>query len=248
MKKTIITTIFSAVAALFIAMPAMAATSVSLSPSTINTVEGNNFNMLVMVNPQGVGNYTTKLVFNFPADLMEVTSFNFGDGWMPLTQSGYNLVDNTNGTLIKTGGYPAGYTSGVTFGTISFHAKKSGNGAIKVLSTSVSYDANNNNALGSTLPQTTVAISAIPVAPVKTTPTTPTTPVKTTPVVEQPVTPTTPTVEQPVTQPTSNQASLVSRLVDILNIQVGMVLVIIGLILGFILGYIARMFYKKNGE
>ena len=163
-----------------IAAPAFAATSVSFTPVNVSVRQGQTFTLTIGVNPQGAKNYTAKTELRYPADLLEVKSFTFAPSWMPLSQSGYDLTDNTNGVFIKTAGYPGGVSSPVTFGTVSFLAKKSGNGTIALNSNSFALDANNQNVLASASVQTAVAISAP--TPTPTTPKTPTTP--TTPVVE----------------------------------------------------------------
>lgn len=180
MKKTLLTIILGAFGAMAIAAPALAATSVSFTPVSVSVRQGQTFTLTIGVNPQGAKNYTAKTELHYPADLLEVKSFTFANGWMPLSQSGYDLTDNTNGVFIKTAGYPGGVSSAVTFGTVSFLAKKSGNGTIALNSNSFALDANNQNVLAGASVQTAVAISAP--APVQTTPKTPTT--QTTPVVE----------------------------------------------------------------
>ena len=166
-----------------IAAPALAATSVSFTPVNVSVKQGQTFTLTIGINPQGVKNYTAKTELHYPAGLLEVKSFTFAPSWMPLAQPGYDLTDNTNGVLIKTAGYPGGLSSATTFGTVSFLAKKSGNGTIALNSNSFALDANNQNVIGSATVQTAVAISApAPTSPTPTTPKTPTT--QTTPVVE----------------------------------------------------------------
>ena len=260
MNKQILTIIF-VIGLLFSAVPVMAATSFSFSPTTVNVTEGNNFTVSVASDPYGVANFTTKMVVSFPADLIEVQSFSMGDAWMPLIQPGYNLIDNTNGSLIKTGGYTNGYSSVVNFGTITFHTKKAGTGVIKMGNGSVSYDTNNKNVIGTSSSQVALVVSAIPaittpVKPVVTTPVKPaiTTPVKpavTKPVVEQPVKQ--PVVEQPVVtapveQPVSTQASFLSALGNFLNFRICMlgIFFLFLLLLAFILGYLTRVCIERK--
>jgi len=172
MKKTLITILLGAFGAMAIAAPALAATSVSFTPVNVSVRQGQTFTLTIGVNPQGVKNYTAKTELHYPADLLEVKSFTFAPSWMPLAQSGYDLTDNTNGVFIKTAGYPGGISSAATFGTVSFLAKKSGNGTITLNSgNSFALDVNNQNIIAGASVQTAVAISAP--APVQTTPTTP---------------------------------------------------------------------------
>ncbi len=154
-----------------VAAPALAATSVSFTPISVSARQGQVFTLTIGINPQGVKNYTAKTELRYPADLLEVKSFAFANGWMPLTQPGYDLTDNANGVFIKTAGYPGGVSSSVAFGTVSFLAKKSGNGTIALSSNSFALDANNQNIIAGATVQTAVAIS-VP-APTPKIPTTP---------------------------------------------------------------------------
>ena len=172
MRKSILTTLLGAFGAMVLALPVLAATSMSFTPVNVSVSKGQGFTLTIGINPQGVKNYTAKTELRYPADLLEVKSFTFANGWTALSQSGYDLIDNTNGVFIKTAGYPGGVSSSVTFGTVSFLAKKSGNGIITLNSNSFALDANNQNVLAGASVQTAVAISAPP-APVQTTPTTP---------------------------------------------------------------------------
>ena len=99
------------------------ASTFSLYPTDVNVIAGQTFSVNVAFNPQGVKNYTVKLELKYPANLFEVQSFTFASNWIPLSQAGYDLVDNAGGTLIKSAGYPAGVSSQTTFGTVTFRAK-----------------------------------------------------------------------------------------------------------------------------
>jgi hypothetical protein len=176
-----------------LAMPALAATTASLNPANISVTAGKSFNVTIAVNPQGVNNYAEQLDVNYPANLLEVTAFNLGSNWMALTQSGYDSIDNTNGVLIKTAGYPAGFSGATTFGTITFYAKKSGNGAINITNASQAFEVNSQSSIAGS--GAVFAISANAVAPTQTTEqVTPV--VETTPVVQE-ATNTAPVAVQP---------------------------------------------------
>jgi hypothetical protein len=162
MKKYLLTILLGAFGAMILVAPALAATSVSFTPVSVSVSQGQSFTFTIGVNPQGVKNYTAKIEFHYPADLLEAKSFTFANGWMPLPLPGYDLIDNTNGVSIKTAGYPGGVSSPVTFGTVSFLAKKSGNGTIALSGNSFVLDANNQNALAGASAQTAVAISVLP--------------------------------------------------------------------------------------
>ena len=160
MHKTLIV---SALAVVLFASSASAATFV-LSPARIDTSSGQEFSLYVSVNPQGTKDYTSKVVLEYPASLLEVKSFSFGNSWMALAQPGYDLIDNTAGKLIKTAGYPKGFSNTVVFGTVTFKAKKIGTAYVKVGANSLIYNSSNKNVF-SGLPTAVVGISAAQINP-----------------------------------------------------------------------------------
>ena len=173
-----ITSITAVIAAMLLASPAYAA-MISLSPATISVTKGQNFTVAAVVDSGAAKTYTVKSVVSYPAALVEAVSFSFETGWMPLSMSGYDSVDNTSGTLVKTAGFPAGFAGAKSFGTITFKAKESGTANISVGSASLAYDASSKNALSgpqgaSTATITTTAPPAPTPAPAtSTTPATP---------------------------------------------------------------------------
>ncbi len=96
-----------------------------------------------------------------------MTAFTLGSNWMALTQTGYDLTNNTNGILVKTAGYPDGFSGATTFGTITFYAKNSGNGAIKIGNSSLAFEANSQNVVNGN--GTTFVVSAAAAVTPKTT-------------------------------------------------------------------------------
>ena len=244
MKKILFTISLTALGIAVLAMPVMAVTTVSLSPASVNVVSGKSFNVVIAVNPQGAANYTEKIELSFPADLLQVNSFSFGNSWMALSQTGYDLVDNTNGTLIKTAGYPGGLSSAATFGTVSFYAKKTGSGVIKLGSGSLALDANNQNVLSGT-PQVAFMVTAPATVPAPSTGSGQATPpTETTP--EQPTT--TEPAEQPLTQ--APQPSLLAALGIVLTFGTGNVWIgiLVGLIILAIIIYAIYLLRKRKNS
>ena len=146
MKKIILLIISIIVLASF-SFNVQAAANFSFSPGEISAKTGQNFNLSVSIDPQGVKIYTAKVEINFPADLLKPESFSFGPGWMPLSQTEYDLTDNANGILIKTAGYAGGIAGAANFGTITFSAKKEGSGIIKTGDSSMALNADSQNNL-----------------------------------------------------------------------------------------------------
>ena len=221
MRKLLFTISLATLGVIVLAMPALAATTVSLSPASVNVVSGKSFNVIVAINPQGASNYTEKIELDYPADLLQVKSFSLGSNWMALSQTGYDLIDNTNGKLIKTAGYPGGISSSATFGTVSFYAKKAGSGVIKLGTGSLALDANNQNVL-SGAPSVSVAITAPVSVPAEK-------PAAETPAeTEQPA-------EQPIEQPIAQapQPTLLAALGVVLTLGTGSMWV--GILVGLII-------------
>jgi len=203
MKKITLTKIITVLGMLAFALPVMAATTASLSPSSVNVVAGKSFTITVAVDPQGTKNYAEKLEVDFPVANLQVSSFTLNSSWMALTQSGYDSTDNTNGVLIKTAGYTGGITGPTTFGTITFTALKSGNGNITIGNNSLAFQISSQTVI--TGNQTAFNVSTNTVVPTtKTTVKTVTPTTETQPTVQTP-TVTTPTTQQAVAPTTNNQ-------------------------------------------
>lgn len=159
MKKIIYTILI--IGLLTTATHAYALTTVSLTPVSIKVDEGDRFKVDISIDPAGVVNYTAKIALQFPSNLLQIESFRFNENWMPLNQPGYALIDNDNGALIRTGGYPGGISSKVAFGAVTFRAKKSGSGTIKISGDSLILDAQNQNIIDTRPVQVSVIIEAL---------------------------------------------------------------------------------------
>lgn len=122
------------------------ATTVSMVPNKTVTTANSYLNVTFKIIPN-TANYAEKISLSFPADMLEVTSFNFSPSWIALNQPGYDAIDNNSGTLVKTGGYPSGFTTMTDFGTVTFRTKKAGTAAISVKNDSQAFDINGPSAL-----------------------------------------------------------------------------------------------------
>lgn len=147
-----------------LASSVFAATLISLSPASLNVKKGQNFSLKIAVDPQTVKNYTVKIELKYPADLVEMKSFIPDSGWLPLVQPGYDLIDNVNGVLVKTAGYPGGIASPVNFGSVLFSAKKSGQAIIQTGAASLALDASSQNVLSGVPIQSLITIAAPPLS------------------------------------------------------------------------------------
>lgn len=127
-----------------LAVPAHAGT-LSLSPATTSLSVGQTASFILSANPGAEKNYTVKALLSFPANLLEVTGFTFSGTWIPLSQPGYDAIDNTAGTMVKTGGYPAGFGTNVPFGTVTVRAKAAGSATLSVTGASLMLNETNGN-------------------------------------------------------------------------------------------------------
>lgn len=147
MKKFALINTLGILGAFMFATSAFAVTTASLSPASVTVATGKSFNVVVSVNPQGTNNLVEKLEIDYPADTLEATSFAFANTWMALPGAGYDSIDNINGVLIKTAGYPGGFSGATVFGTVTFNAKKSGSGTIKIGNNSLAFESNSQSAI-----------------------------------------------------------------------------------------------------
>ena len=245
MKRKLLKITLTVLGAVVLTTSALAATNVSFSPTSIKVTSGQNFNVVVAVNPQGVNNYTAKIELDYPADILEVKSFSFGSNWMALSQAGYDLIDNTNGVLIKTAGYPGGLSSSATFGTVSFYAKKAGSGIIKVGNGALALDANNQNVISGSS-EVAFTVTA-PTAPITSKPVTPTPAVTPAVVPAAPVAPTPKsTAKQPIGQPMTQQIPQSSLLATIGFVLTLNIWIFIGLIILAIVAYMIYALVQKK--
>jgi hypothetical protein len=214
MKKYFTVTMI--VAGILVGVSALAATSVTLTPANVSVKAGQTFIVTVSANPQGVKNYSVELKLNYPASLLQVKSFALGSQWMALSQPGYDLIDNTNGVLIKTAGYPQGFNSNAQFGTVTFQAKKAGSGVIALASGTTALDQSNQNVFAGSS-QVTVSITA---PAVKTTPTITATPTSgaqpsQSPAASESISP------AAMVQPSAQQASILGIIGNVLSLGTG---------------------------
>ncbi len=132
---------------LIVSVSVQAASSLQYSPAKVSVSSSQTFTVLLSVNPQTTKDYTVRANLRFPSDLVSVQSFSLSPGWIAVSQDGYDSIDNTNGEIIKTAGFPKGITSLTSFGTVTFRAKKAGTGVISTGSKTLILDATNANAM-----------------------------------------------------------------------------------------------------
>jgi len=125
--------------------PALAsAATVTFAPTSVAVTAGQMVSVNVVVDPQGTA-YTAKVALSFPPSLLSVSSFSQASGWMPLSQPGYDSVDNNSGSLVKTAGMTGGFSAPRTFGTVTFIARANGVATISVNGATQILNASNQN-------------------------------------------------------------------------------------------------------
>lgn len=145
------------------ATPVYAAT-INPNPQNISVAAGETFTLDINVDSEGAKVVTVKAQASYEANLLEVDSFSFATGWVPLSQPGYDSVGDS--VLIKTAGYAGGFTGTQTFGTITFRAKTTGTAVVAVSNTSLVFNENNQDVLnGQGSAQVVIGGTAVAPAP-----------------------------------------------------------------------------------
>ncbi len=135
------------VAMLFFVSTPCSAANFLFSSTYIKLEEKGSFRVIFSVDPGDEKGYITKLELSYPTDLFEVISFDFSDNWMPVNTSGYDLIDNNNGRMVKTAGIPGGISKETVFGEAYFRVKKEGSGVISTAGRPMVLNALNKNIL-----------------------------------------------------------------------------------------------------
>lgn len=131
--------------AILFGKPVFAATNFQFSPTKVTVKEGETFTVQTMVLPSKGKNYTVKMELEFPPEMLSIKSWSYGESWMPVRKSGYDLLNNDKGHFIRTAGYPEGFDSLTLLGTITFYAKKSGDAVLRLNRESFIFDQNGKN-------------------------------------------------------------------------------------------------------
>lgn len=145
-------------------MPASAfASSIALTPTDVAPKVNQTFTLTITADPASAKAYTVRANISFDPALVQFVSFSYAPKWLVLSQTGYDTEDNTNGVLVKTAGYPGGFTSPTVLGTATFRAKAAGTSTIHVTTDSLILDSNGKN----TVIGTQGATQVIAVTPVQ---------------------------------------------------------------------------------
>lgn len=162
-RKLIITTCVL-LATIAFAGFALAAANFTISlPAGTSYKVGDTFQANLIVSPSEKI-YTAGAKLSYPANLLKVQSFSFASNWVPVSQAGYDSIDNVSGSLIKTAGYPGGISTPITLGTATFKVLNSGQATIQFVSGSLVLNGSNANIVG-TLDAAQITLASAPITP-----------------------------------------------------------------------------------
>ncbi len=71
-------------------MSAYAASSFLLVPENATISNGQTVSVNIYVDPNDTKDYTAKVMLDYPADVLSITSFTFAQGWIPISVVGYD--------------------------------------------------------------------------------------------------------------------------------------------------------------
>jgi hypothetical protein len=232
-------------ASLMFVIPFVAnAASFVISPSSGSYTVGDTITLHISVDPAGSNIYAAMLDAKFSPATFEVVSFTLNDSVLAMKQAG-DSIDNTNGVLVKTGGYTGGINSVTPFGTLVLRAKASGTGTFTANNTSKLLDSNNTNQQGGSQTASFAISNPAPVVQQKTQvqTNTNTSPKTVTPTIKQ----TTTTENKPDIEATSSEVAAVVQSGKT-NSVTFWIFEILAMLIVFALGYVAgkRNWFKST--
>ena len=121
---------------------------VSLSPNTVTVAEGERMSYVVTVFPRGDKEYTAQVVLKYPAEFLSLERVEYGSGWVPVVRPEYDAHDTEKGIVVKTAGYPNGFSEKKVFAVLTFRALTSGTGDLSFETNSFTLNSENTNTLG----------------------------------------------------------------------------------------------------
>lgn len=158
MKKSFI--IFSLVS---FSLPVFAAT-ITFTPAEISVDAGQEISIVVSADAGDEKIVTVKSALSYPSELLEPVSFSFAPNVIPLAQPGYDQMKD--GVIIKTAGFPGGFTGAHEFGTLVLLAKQTGAAIISVSDQSLLLNAQSANRFSGARSIAVTIVEPAPAAPV----------------------------------------------------------------------------------
>jgi len=127
---------------LLFALP-FAASAASFELDAPEIAVGESATVTLSVSSDIVSAYTAQAIIAFDQKVLEVSNVVFSQGWMQLSQPGYDSI--SNGRIIKTAGLPGGVTSKISFLTFTVTRLTSATGVISIEGTSKIYNKDSVN-------------------------------------------------------------------------------------------------------
>lgn len=152
-----------ALIAVFILPLSMHAATFGISSPTAGEM-GQTRSFVVTVYPAGETIYSVQADLLFDTAVLDILSVEYASGWLPLTQSGYDEINESQGVIVKTAGYPGGVNTPTVFATITTRLTGTGTGAVRTTSDTQVLNAESENVYTGNA-SGSVVIRAVPVAP-----------------------------------------------------------------------------------
>lgn len=149
--------------ALIFAAVSVSAATITFTPAEISVIAGQEVSVVISADAGDEKIVTVKAALLYPTDVLEPISFSFAPNLIQLSQPGYDQMKD--GTVIKTAGFPGGFTSTREFGTLTLRAKQTGAAIISVSNKSLLLNTQSANRFAGA-PSLLITIAApIPAAP-----------------------------------------------------------------------------------
>lgn len=134
--------------------PAASAATLDTAPAKLTVTTGEQVSVVIDVIPQKNERvYTAQVELRYPSDLFTFQTIAYNNEWIPVIRSEYDEATKGDTVIVKTAGYPGGFTDRKVFAVATFVAKRAGTGSITFGENSFVLDASNNNTLvGATIP------------------------------------------------------------------------------------------------
>lgn len=145
----------------FLLLPLIShAATLTLFAGTVKVIAGESVSIAVGADAGDEKLVTVKAALSYPPELLEFVSFSFASEAFALSQPGYDSAGE--GVLVKTAGFPGGFTGIRPFGTAVFRTRSAGTAAISASSDSLLLNTQGVNRLTET--ETLTLAIALPVS------------------------------------------------------------------------------------
>ena len=121
------------------------AATITFNPTKITVRAGETFSVGVDIHSPDAKAFTIKMDGAFTPKILRFSGWTFDDLWNVLRQPGYDSVNNTLGTFIRTAGYGGGFTGNIHYANARFIGNSVGSGTISVSSSSFILNTNSQN-------------------------------------------------------------------------------------------------------